>query len=74
MLVLAFVMAFVLFYVTRKSHSVCAIPVATDGDDSDASNVSKIGRAWGRKQVRFDSSCKPRRRGDGVERATGMGH
>lgn len=74
MLMFAFVMAFVLFYVTRKSYRGRVIPITTDNDDSGASNISKIGGAGGRKQVRINSSSKPGRRGDGVEGATGMGH
>ena len=74
MLMFTFVMAFVLFYVTRKSDGGCAVPIATDDDDSDASSISKIGNAGRRKQVCNHSSGKPRWRGDGMEGATGMGH
>lgn len=74
MLLFAFMLAFVLFYVTRKSCSGGTIPIAADDDDSDASDISKIGNAGGGKQVRNNSSGKPRRRGDGVEGATRMGH
>lgn len=74
MLIFAFLMAFVLFYVTRKLYTGCAILIATDDDGSDASNVSKIGNAGGREQVRINSSRKSRRRGNGVEGAAGMGH
>ena len=67
MLMFTFVMAFVLFYVTRKSDGGCAVPIATDDDDSDASSISKIGNAGRRKQVCNHSSGKPRWRGDGME-------
>lgn len=67
-------MAFVLFYVTRESYRGGATSIAADDNDSYASDISKIGNAGGREQVRSNSGGKPRRGGDGVEGATGMGH
>jgi len=73
LLVLAFVIAVTLFYVTRKSSDMPHALRLADMIGSHAPSISKGVIPWWRKQVRGDPSCKPRRRSDGMEGPEGVG-
>lgn len=76
LLVLAFVLAVTLFYITRKLSSVLC-PLWIDRANVLGSNVSSISKGifprW-RKQVRRDPGSKSRRGRDGMERPKRVGN
>lgn len=74
LLVIAFIFAVILFYVTRKPFNTLYALQVTNFIDSYAPSISKGVVLWWRKQVRGDFSCKPRRGSDGMERPEGVGN
>ena len=74
MLLLGFIMAIILFYVTREQDPHFCGQEIINGCISHASCISEVGNARGGKQVRAHPGGQPGWRGDGMERASRMGH
>lgn len=74
LLVLAFVLAVALFYVTRKLyHMLCGL-LGVNMSGSHASSIPKGIVPWRRKQICGDPGSKSRRGCNGVERCKRMGN
>ena len=74
LLILAFIFAVILFYVTRKSFQLPHALQVVDMVDSYEPSISKDVIPRWRKQICGNPSCQPRRRGDGMERPEGVGN
>ena len=73
LVVLSFVLAIIIFYVTREFSSRDVLGLANK-DCSHASSISKSVVVGRRQQVRHHPRSKPRRRSYGVERGSRMGY
>ncbi len=71
-IVTAFIVMIILFYTTRKITCGHFEIMLTRSSSTLLLAESQISRGW--KEIRDHSGCKPRRRRDGVERPSRMGH
>jgi mannan polymerase II complex MNN10 subunit len=71
-IVMALIMMIILFYTTRKITFGLPEIMLTSNSFTLLLAEGQVSRGW--KEIRDHSGCKPRRRCDGVERSSRMGH